>query len=297
LPTSPSPTRRRSRPSPRPRRPRSQPDLITSRQNERLKHARRLQAKRHRRELGLFLAEGEDIVGEALAEGILPAETFVAAGRPPEEGLVARLARGGPVHEVDDRLLADIGTLGHPARVVCIFRSTDLPVRETLEPGPGVSLGVHLHRVIDPGNVGTVVRACGALGPAWLSLSPGCSDPLSGKGVRASVGAVFRVPIAAGEGVPAAGLRVALVAGAGTPVWDVDLTGPSVLVVGAERYGLPDDVVDACDAVCAVPQVRGAESLNAAQAATAALYEAARQRAIHTESVAPGASGRRSNQP
>ena len=218
------------------------------------------------------------MVEEALAAGILPAETFIAASRPPDEGFVQRLARGGPVHEVEDRLLADIGSLGHPARVVCVFSTATLPTRETPVPGTNVSLGVHLHRLIDPGNVGTVVRACGALGPAWLSLSPGCSDPLSAKGVRASMGAVFRVPIKAGADLPEDGPRIALVPDAETPLWAADLKGPAVLVVGAERHGLPPEVVDRCDATCSIPQAAGVDSLNAAQAATLALYEAARQR-------------------
>ncbi len=218
------------------------------------------------------------MVEEALAAGILPAETFIAASRPPDEGFVQRLARGGPVHEVEDRLLADIGSLGPPARVVCVVSTATLPTRETPVPGTNVSLGVHLHRLIDPGNVGTVVRACGALGPAWLSLSPGCSDPLSAKGVRASMGAVFRVPIEAGADLPEDGPRIALVPDAETPLWAADLKGPAVLVVGAERHGLPPDVVERCDATCSIPQAAGVDSLNAAQAATLALYEAARQR-------------------
>ncbi len=133
--------------------------------------------------------------------------------------------------------------------------------------------------MIDPGNVGTVVRACGALGPAWLSLSPGCSDPLAGEG-RAGVDG-SRVPRPDRDRSRRPGGRASgspSVAGAETPLWDVDLTGPTVLVVGAERHGLPAEVVEACDVVCAIPQAAGAESLNAAQAATLALYEAARQR-------------------
>jgi TrmH family RNA methyltransferase len=257
---------------------------ITSHQNARLKHARKLQARRHRRILGQFLAEGEDIVEEALSAGILPVETLIAADRPPDEGLVARLARGGPVHVVRDALLAEVGGLGHPARVICVYDIAALP-REYSGPGPENSpLAVYLYRVIDPGNVGTVVRACGALGPARLALSPGCSDPLAGKGVRASMGAVFRVPIETGAELPAAGLRVALVAGAQKPLWEIDLTGPAVLAIGAERDGLPEDLVDACDAVCAIPQAAGAESLNAAQAATLAMYEAVRQRAETADS-------------
>jgi RNA methyltransferase, TrmH family len=252
---------------------------ITSRANARLKHARKLQARRHRRLLGQFLAEGEDLVEEAMAAGILPVETLIAADRPPDEGLVARLSRGGPVHAVRDSLLGEVGGLGHPARVIGIYAIDSLP-REYPVPGTGYSpLAVYLHRVIDPGNVGTVVRACGALGPARLVLSPGCSDPLAGKGVRASMGAVFRVPIETGAELPTGDTRVALVAGGPTPLWEADLTGPVTLVVGAERHGLPDEIVQACDSVCAIPQAPGAESLNAAQAASLALYEAVRQRA------------------
>jgi TrmH family RNA methyltransferase len=250
---------------------------ITSRANARLKHARKLQARRHRRALGQFLAEGEDIVSEALAAGILPAETMIAEDRAPDEGLVARLARGGPVHVVRDSLLAEVGGLGHPARVICLFDIDALP--HEAPAGGSAPLAVYLHRVIDPGNVGTVVRACGALGPARLALSPGCSDPLSGKGVRASMGAVFRVPVEAGAELPRDGQCVALDAGAGTPIWEADLSGPVVLVVGAERHGLPAEVLEAADVVCSIPQAPGAESLNAAQAATLALYEAVRQRA------------------
>jgi RNA methyltransferase, TrmH family len=254
-------------------------EAITSRANARLKHARKLQAKKHRLAAGLFLAEGEDLVEEALSAGILPVESFVGAERAPEAGLLARLERGGPVHRVADPLLAEIGSLGHPARVVGIFPVAALPGRPA-----GADLGVYLHRVIDPGNVGTVVRAAGALGPAFLALSPGCSDPLSIKGVRASMGAVFRVPIEIGAELPALGIRVALVAEASTPLWQAELIGPVTFAVGAERHGLPAEVVDACDVVCAIPQAAGAESLNAAQAAGLALYEAVRQRAAVTVS-------------
>ena len=248
---------------------------ITSRANARLKAARKLQAKRNRLTAGLFLAEGEDIVEEALSAGILPAETFAAADRTPEPALLARLARGGPVHVVNDALLSELGSLGHPARVICVFSAADLPERTA-----AADLGVHLHRVIDPGNVGTIVRAAGALGPAYLSLSPGCSDPLSAKGVRASMGAVFRVPIGHAERPQPGPTRVALVPGADQALWQLDLRGPIVFVVGAERLGLPEELVDECEHVARGAAGRGAESLNAAAAATVALYEAARQRAV-----------------
>jgi TrmH family RNA methyltransferase len=250
---------------------------ITSRANARLKAARKLQVKRNRTTAGLFLAEGEDIVEEALSAGILPVETFVAADRPADEHLVARLARGGPVQVVSDSLLAELGSLGHPARVICIFRNEDLPQRDA-----AADLGVHLHRVIDPGNVGTIVRAAGALGPAFLSLSPGCSDPLSGKGVRASMGAVFRVPIEHAAEPPQGAALVGLVPAGAAPIWELDLTAATVFLVGAERLGLPAELIERCDSTATVPQAVGAESLNAAAAATVALYEAVRQRSARS---------------
>src|SRR5436309_14213227 len=126
------------------------------------------------------------------------------------------------MHVVDDALLADVGGLGHPARVIAIFRLDALPREYPVSGTQHPPLGVHLHRVIDPGNVGTVVRAAGALGPAFLSLSAGCSDPLSAKGVRSSMGAVFRVPIEHADLPEPGPARVALVAGAEVPLWQID---------------------------------------------------------------------------
>ncbi len=253
---------------------------ITSRTNPRVKDARRLHQKKHRVTTGLFLAEGEDLVSEALSAAILPVETFVSSDRPPPEGLVARLTRGGPVHALADPVMADLSELGHPSRVIGVFSADALP---PLPASPAVAL--FLHEMADPGNVGTVIRAAVALGGSVVRLSRGCADPFSGKAVRASMGAVFHVPIEIGARLPDTGRRLALTTSADTLIWDADLTQPITLVVGAERDGLPHEIVSACNGAVAIPQTAHADSLNAASAATIALYEIARQRAIHTESV------------
>jgi TrmH family RNA methyltransferase len=130
---------------------------------------------------------------------------------------------------------------------------------------------VYLHGVGDPGNVGTVLRSALAFGAGSVVLGPGCADPFGPKAVRASMGAVFEVPLARAEGVQELpGERLALAAGRGDA-----LQGPAVgevtLVVGAERTGLPPEVLAACDRVAHIPI--HTESLNAAMAATVALYE------------------------
>lgn len=131
-----------------------------------------------------------------------------------------------------------------------------------------------LWHVADPGNVGTLLRAADAFG-AGVALSEGCADPTGPKAVRASMGAIFRVPLA-GFDEPA-GKRVALVAHGGTPLPELAVDGDVVLVLGAERDGLPWEVLDRCDERVSIPQPGGGESLNVALAGAIALYELARR--------------------
>ena len=112
------------------------------------------------------------------------------------------------------------------------------------------------------------MRTAGAFG-ASLGLSAGCADPTSPRALRASAGAIFRVPL---HGFETEGRRVALVAHGGTPLADVDLARPLTFVLGAEREGLPDDFVAACDESATIPISGDVESLNVAAAAAIALY-------------------------
>jgi len=132
-----------------------------------------------------------------------------------------------------------------------------------------------LWRVADPGNVGTLLRSADAFG-AGVALSGGCADPTSPKALRASMGALFRVPLSRFE--EPRGIRVALVPRGGTPLGDVALEGDVVFVLGAERKGLPREVLDRCDVQASIPHAGDAESLNVAMAGTVALYELARRR-------------------
>ncbi len=193
-------------------------------------------------------------------------EALVDGGRP---ALAERLPQAEPVASA---LMGELSTMGHPARVIAVFRRADLP---RLGPGLGPSTGLALWHVGDPGNVGTLLRAADALGPAFMALSPGCADPTSPKALRASAGAVFRVPLASFADAP--GPKVALAARGGTPLWTLELGDRVTFVLGAERDGLPQDVVDACDAVAVIPQTAGAESLNVGVAGAIALYEQRRR--------------------
>jgi RNA methyltransferase, TrmH family len=225
--------------------------VITSASNPTLKLVRKLLAqKRKREELGLFAVEGEDLVAAAAAAGIDPIELLVAG------------------ETVEPDLLAAVSTLAHPARVVGVYRRADLP-SEARE------VALALWRVGDPGNLGTLLRAADAFGAA-VALSDGCVDPLAPKALRASVGAVFRVPLLAWDDAP--GERVALVARGGTALADLDLSGPVTFLLGAERDGLPEEIVADSNYLATIPTPGPAESLNVAVAGAIALYEYSRGR-------------------
>jgi TrmH family RNA methyltransferase len=168
---------------------------------------------------------------------------------------------------VASELLAEVATLAHAPRVVGVYRRDDLP-RGTRP----VTLA--LWRVADPGNVGTLLRSADAFG-VGVALSAGCADPTGPKALRASMGALFRVPLCGFEEAP--GRRVALVPRGGEPLPEVDLSGEVVFVLGAEREGLPAEVLERCDVRASIPQAGEAESLNVAMAGTVALYEWSRR--------------------
>jgi RNA methyltransferase, TrmH family len=233
--------------------------LITSAANPRLKLVRKLHSRRQREKLGLFVCEGEDLVAAALDAGLDPVETLFDAERP---ALNERLPHG---EQVAPELLAEVSTLAHPPRVIAVFRHADLPS------GTRAPVGLALWRVGDPGNVGTLVRAADAFGPAFVALSAGSADPASPKALRASMGALFRVPLAGFEEAP--GPRLALVPQAGKPLLDFPLGERTTFVLGAEREGLTPEVLRECDEVVSIPTRDGAESLNVAIAGAIALYE------------------------
>ncbi len=230
---------------------------ITSPNNELLKEIRKLAGRKWRDKLRQFVAEGEDLLAAADAAGWEPLARLVAEGS------------GLDGDEVKPHLLAQVSQLGSGTRALGVYG-------QRWAPAPTGPLCLALWGVNDPGNVGTALRSALAFGAASVALGPGTADPYGHKAVRAAMGALFAVPIVrVREPSELPGRTIALVAHGGEPLAAID--GDVTLVVGAEREGLPNKVIAACDATATIPVA--AESLNAAMAATVALYECNRRMA------------------
>ncbi len=229
--------------------------MITSPHNENLTQVRKLAGRKWRDKLGEFVAEGEDLIEAAEAAGWHPSMQLSAAGA----GLAGE--------EVAPPLLDKVSQLGSGTRALAVY-----PQRWAPEPvGP---LCVALWGVNDPGNVGTVLRSALAFGAGSVALGPGTADPYGPKAVRASMGAIFEVPVVRVSNIgELPGHKVALAARTGRSLAEVDAREVT-LVIGAEREGLAQGVLDSCNETVHIP-IRS-ESLNAAMAATIGLYEVTR---------------------
>jgi TrmH family RNA methyltransferase len=204
------------------------------------------------------------LLSAADAQGWVAIERYAAAGS------------GLPGTSVEPDLLASASGLGSGTRTLAVYE-------ERWAPAPVGPLCVYLHGLHDPGNVGTVLRSAQAFGASCVAFGPGTADPYSPKAVRASMGAVFAVPLARAGVADLPGITIALVPGAGEELWRSgcayrtssakDLT----LLVGSEREGLPDAVVSHADVVAHI--AIATDSLNAAMATTVALYELTRSMA------------------
>jgi RNA methyltransferase, TrmH family len=220
--------------------------MIESPHNEKLKLVRKLRERKHREREGAFVTEGEDLLEAGLVAGAEPRFVLTVPGS------------GLDGEEVEAELLAGVSSLGSGTRAIAVWPQS------WAEPGDSPCL--YLHGVGDPGNVGTIVRTAHALLGGTVVFGPGCADPFSPKAVRASMGSIFGQPVARGDVGATPAPRVALVAHGGEPL--AALEGAATLCLGAEREGLPEGVLVACDSRATIPlRSGGAESLNVAAVA------------------------------
>jgi TrmH family RNA methyltransferase len=224
--------------------------MITSKDNQQLKTIRKLLSKRRD---GLFVAEGEDLIDAAAANGWEP----------------VILLRAGIDVEPD---LMPSG-LGSGSRVVGVYE-------ERWAERAGAQVSVYLHGVHDPGNVGTIIRSAHALADGPVILGPECADPYGPKAVRASMGSIFARPPARAGFEELTRTTIALDQRGQQPLGKVEVEPPLTICIGGERKGLPQDILAAATCTARIPlRDDGPDSLNAAVSAAIGLWEATRMAA------------------
>lgn len=255
---------------------------VTSASNTTLKRLRSLREKKYRRAEGLFLAEGLRICTEALDAGWVPKLLLFAAGKgdhPLVRRLVqATLGEGGQVLETSAELLSGVTGKDNPQAVAAAYTPRVLTL-DALTPGPRTLVA---ERLRDPGNLGTLLRACDATGTGALILLDDSADPTSVEAVRASMGAFFTVPSLQATTADFLAWKArhgAVLTGAALDPRAINYRAasyapPALLMVGNEAQGLPEALKAACEQLVIMPMRGRADSLNVAMAGTLLLYEA-----------------------
>ena len=260
--------------------------VLTNIRAERVRRVRALARRAARVKEGRFLVEGPQGVREAVAwRPDLVVDVYVEqeARARCSDIVQAAVQAGLYVHDVSREVLAQMCDTPSPQGIVAVVMRPDVPLEQVLESGP--RLVVLLASVRDPGNAGTVLRGADAMGADAVLFGEASVDVYNPKVVRSTVGSLFHLPVVTDVPVVStlARLREAGVVsyaadGAGPlAIGDADLTRPHVWVMGNEAWGLPDELLAACDEVVAIPLHR-AESLNLAMAATICLYASAAAR-------------------
>lgn len=255
---------------------------ITSFANPRIKDIRALDMPKHRRERGVFVAEGLKLVTDALAES-WPIEAFVYGTEVGDQQAVQNAAakaraRGADVLSVSTAILSKMVHRDNPQMVLGVF-GQKLAQASDVKPGAG-GVWVVLETPRDPGNLGTIVRTVDAVGADGVVLVGPSVDPFSTEAVRATMGSIFHVPIARmteGEFLTFRAAWPGTVVGThllgAVDYRHADYSKPVLLMMGNEQSGLTDRLAAAADQIVRIPQAGRADSLNLAVATAVTLYE------------------------
>ena len=259
------------------------PAIIRSRHNEIIKTAVRLSGSPgYRRERGLYLIEGARLCADAAGSGVrIRALFYTERAAEKYAGYLESVKRvAGESYIIGPQAEQALAQTKSPQGIFCVCllpdRSEQLP---SLRDGGSF---LALEDLQDPSNLGTVLRTAEALGADGVILGGNGCDPYSPKALRASMGAVFRLPIFTAADFAEAVVKMnregfrtvaAVPDGKAVPVTKIDWTSPCMLVVGNEGNGLSAEARAACSERATIPMRGRAESLNASAAAAILLWE------------------------
>ncbi|MGB0560708.1 MAG: TrmH family RNA methyltransferase, partial [Spirulinaceae cyanobacterium] len=249
-----------------------------------IKQLRKLRQTKGRREQGLLLLEGTNLIEAAVQRGyglesFCYTESWQHRQLPLWEQATTQAQRA---ELVSPEVLAAIATTVNPDGAIATLTQDQLVSR----PPETVSLGLAIDRLQDPGNLGTIIRTAAAAAADGIWLGPQSVDVQNPKVLRASAGAWFQTPLVSDVDLEGAigqwqqqGIQViATTAQAVKNYWQIDWRRPSLILLGNERAGLAAELLAAADYQVCIPQAKTVESLNLGVSAALLLYEALRQR-------------------
>jgi len=256
---------------------------IESKSNPVIKAAKKLKEKKHRNESRLFLVEGYRLLEEALKSGRRTEKIFYLQEKEEDfRRYIQPNLKEADVYTVPETVLKELSATVHPQGVVGIVQMDDPSI---IDSGKTYTnpLYLYLDGLQDPGNLGTIIRSAHAAGAGGILLGKNTVDPYSDKVLRSSMGSIFYLPIYRdGEtmlnNLRKEGYQLAVTSLEATKsIYEEDLTKNLILVIGNEGSGVTKELQEKAEVLLKIPMPGGAESLNAAVAASIILFEKVRQ--------------------
>jgi TrmH family RNA methyltransferase len=260
---------------------------ITSKDNSVIKHLRSLSDPKHRKKEQVFLIEGVKMVEEAIRDKVGIKMVVASPALVQHHGkAVLKLAETGSIDIlwISEKLMDAVSESKTPQPVMALVGMKEHTEDELF--AHCSKLIVIAHQLQDPGNLGTIIRTAEAVAAAGIALTPNTVDPYSAKAIRASMGSILRLPVVRVGEIEAFVKRckktgfqtVATMVAGEKSHFDIDLTKPTVVILGQESAGLSQHIMADVDFRVRIPMAETIDSLNVATSAAVILYEVMRQR-------------------
>lgn len=249
---------------------------ITSKDNGNIKEILSLQkSSKYRREQGVFILEGVRLCEDALDNSFMPVKVFFSTSATEKyTELLDKFLNGNAVYEISDSLFNKISDTVSPQGVLCIFKIPELS-NDNIN---GKGKYIVLENIQDPSNLGAISRTAEAFGISGLILS-GCCDPYSSKSLRASMGALLRIPLFFTDDMfnlfKMHGLKsfASVVTSDAVSISDINFGKGCAVIIGNEGNGISPETKEKSELLFTIPMSGKAESLNAAVAASIIIWE------------------------
>lgn len=257
---------------------------IESKDNHLIKEIKKLKKKKYRTESNQFIIEGFRFVEEALKSSfkvpyILISEDSIDKYK--KFGIDRLTHDDTDVYCIKQSLLKELSNTENPQGILAVVKNKKVEIVDK------EGFYVLLDKIQDPGNMGTIIRSAHASGALGVIATKGTVDIFNDKTLRSTMGSIFNIPIIENadiemvKSLKSNGFKL-LVSSLDTEnnFYDVDLTDKVIISVGNEGNGVSEEIYKLCDLKAKIPMPGGAESLNAAVAASIMMFEAVRQREV-----------------